>query len=59
VAGRWRRAVGDLPECWLRLDRTVTVDVEAKAKELAVLDLQRELDARLARPPRARRAASR
>lgn len=32
---------GDVPSCWL--DRTLTIDVEAKAKELAVLRLQRWL----------------
>lgn len=31
----------DLPECWL--ERDMTVDVEAKAKELAVVRLMREL----------------
>ncbi|MBL9122708.1 MAG: UV DNA damage repair endonuclease UvsE [Planctomycetaceae bacterium] len=35
--------VGDFPECWRQ--RTLTVEVEAKAKELAVLRLQRELTA--------------
>ncbi|MEW5894744.1 MAG: UV DNA damage repair endonuclease UvsE [Candidatus Omnitrophota bacterium] len=32
----------DFPKCWRRLD--VTVEVEAKAKELAVLKLKRELN---------------
>ncbi|MBW2467302.1 MAG: UV DNA damage repair endonuclease UvsE [Deltaproteobacteria bacterium] len=32
----------DFPECWKCLE--ITVDVEAKAKELAVLELLRELD---------------
>jgi UV DNA damage endonuclease len=31
----------DLPTCWLPLD--ITIEVEAKAKELAVLKLQREI----------------
>jgi UV DNA damage endonuclease len=34
-------APGDLPECWL--EREMTVDIEAKAKELAVLRLMEEL----------------
>ncbi len=33
---------GDFPECWLLLD--VTVEIEAKAKELAVLKLKKEID---------------
>lgn len=33
--------IDDFPEEWLRID--ATVDVEAKAKELAVLKLQTEL----------------
>ena len=32
----------DFPECWLKLD--ITVEVEAKAKELAVLKLMREIE---------------
>lgn len=32
---------GDFPECWKNMD--VTVEVEAKAKELAVLELRRSL----------------
>jgi UV DNA damage endonuclease len=32
----------DFPRCWL--DRTVTVEVEAKAKELAVMKLMRDLE---------------
>ena len=35
----------DFPDCWLNLD--VTVEVEAKAKEVAVLKLKKELDRRL------------
>jgi UV DNA damage endonuclease len=34
-------SLGDLPECWL--DREMTVDIEAKAKELAVLRLMQEV----------------
>jgi UV DNA damage endonuclease len=34
--------VADFPECWKGFD--LTVDVEAKAKELAVLKLMRDLD---------------
>ncbi|MCA9058951.1 MAG: UV DNA damage repair endonuclease UvsE [Planctomycetaceae bacterium] len=37
-------AVDDFPDCWRGLD--VTVEVEAKAKELAVLKLRRELEER-------------
>lgn len=49
----------DLPRLWLELEQRITVDVEAKEKELAVLALQRELD-RLAAPRGgARRAAPR
>ena len=33
--------VNDFPECWRR--RKITVEVEAKAKELAVLKLKKEL----------------
>lgn len=61
--GGWRSAAprvhsdyirpGDFPECWKNLD--VTVEVEARAKELAVLRLRRWLT----RPLRARRAAER
>jgi len=36
--------MADVPECWR--GRTMTVDVEAKAKELAVVRLMRELKAR-------------
>ena len=36
--------LADLPECWL--DREMTVDIEAKAKELAVLRLMEELTRR-------------
>lgn len=34
----------DLPECWLNLKTPVTIEVEAKAKELAVLALRKWLD---------------
>ena len=34
--------VNDFPRCWLNLD--LTVEVEAKAKELAVLKLKRQLE---------------
>lgn len=34
---------GDVPACWLSLRRALTVEVEAKAKELAVLRLRRAL----------------
>ena len=34
----------DFPESWLKLD--ITLDVEAKAKELAVLKLMQEIDIR-------------
>jgi UV DNA damage endonuclease len=37
--------VDDFPRCWLDLD--LTVEVEAKAKELAVLKLNKELEKRL------------
>jgi len=33
----------DVPACWLALRRSITVEVEAKAKELAVLRLRRAL----------------
>ncbi|MCX7030840.1 MAG: UV DNA damage repair endonuclease UvsE [Spirochaetes bacterium] len=36
----------DIPDCWLSLSRTVTVEVEAKAKEVAVLRLKRALERR-------------
>ena len=32
----------DFPECWLKLN--ITVEVEAKAKELAVLKLKKQID---------------
>lgn len=32
----------DFPQCWLNLD--ITVEVEAKAKELAVIELRREIE---------------
>ena len=35
----------DVPECWLELPRTVTIEVEAKAKEKAVLALADSLRA--------------
>jgi UV DNA damage endonuclease len=48
--------LGDFPDCWRRL--SVTVEVEAKAKELAVLRLRDELHSPVAassrRPPRTR-----
>lgn len=34
--------IADFPKCWLQLD--VTVEIEAKAKELAVLKLMKEID---------------
>ncbi|WP_164101042.1 UV DNA damage repair endonuclease UvsE [Candidatus Laterigemmans baculatus] len=40
--------VRDFPECWFGLD--VTVEVEAKAKELAVLQLKKELRERFDTP---------
>lgn len=39
----------DFPECWL--DLNITVEVEAKAKELAVLKLKRQLDKKLKDAP--------
>ena len=44
--------VSDFPKCWRKL--AVTVEVEAKAKELAVLRLQRELRAYASRDPSVR-----
>ncbi len=35
--------IADFPECWRRLKIDITVDVEAKAKEIAVLKLRDEL----------------
>jgi UV DNA damage endonuclease len=32
----------DFPECWMNMD--ITVEIEAKAKELAVLKLKKHLD---------------
>ena len=32
----------DFPDCWLNLD--VTVEIEAKAKELAVLKLKKQME---------------
>ena len=34
----------DFPECWLKLKQNFTLDVEAKSKELAVLQLKRQLE---------------
>jgi UV DNA damage endonuclease len=39
----------DVPVCWLVLRRNLTVEVEAKAKEIAVLRLKRALERRGAR----------
>jgi UV DNA damage endonuclease len=39
----------DVPACWLALRRSITVEVEAKAKEVAVLRLERALARRGAR----------
>ena len=36
----------DFPECWLNLN--ITVEVEAKAKELAVLKLKKYMDGKMA-----------
>lgn len=36
----------DLPSCWLSLRRLITVEVEAKAKELAVLRVKRAFERR-------------
>jgi UV DNA damage endonuclease len=38
--------LSDIPDCWLSLSRAVTVEVEAKAKEVAVLRLKRALERR-------------
>ncbi len=35
--------VNDFPECWLKLDRKITVDLEAKFKELAIERLRNDL----------------
>ena len=35
--------IKDFPECWRHLNVAVTIEVEAKAKELAVLKLKRQL----------------
>ncbi len=35
--------LNDFPVCWRDLDRKVTIDIEAKAKELAIAALQKEL----------------
>lgn len=45
-------AIADFPDCWRNLE--LTVDVEAKAKELAVLKLMGELDSSPAATPRRR-----
>lgn len=37
--------VKDFPECWLKLDRKITVDLEAKFKELAIERLRHDLQA--------------
>jgi UV DNA damage endonuclease len=42
--------VSDFPECWR--DRDLTVEVEAKAKEIAVLKLRNELQERTGRASR-------
>jgi len=39
-------APADVPDCWLELRRSVTVEVEAKAKEVAVLRLRKTLERR-------------
>jgi UV DNA damage endonuclease len=39
-------APADVPGCWLTLRRNLTVEVEAKAKEVAVLRLKRALERR-------------
>jgi UV DNA damage endonuclease len=49
-------AVGDFPLCWRHL--AITVEVEAKAKELAVGQLQRELSCRPMRKKESRGPAS-
>lgn len=41
---------GDIPECWRQLD--ITVEVEAKAKEIAVTRLLKELGAQAGSTPR-------
>lgn len=41
--------VRDFPKCWREL--TITVEVEAKAKELAVLKLKKQLERRLKKGP--------
>jgi UV DNA damage endonuclease len=46
-------AAEDVPDCWL--GRKLTVEVEAKAKEAAVLKLQADLAGRQRRPSQARR----
>lgn len=33
----------DFPDCWRKINMNITVDVEAKAKELAVLELRKNL----------------
>jgi UV DNA damage endonuclease len=39
-------SLSDVPSCWRTLGRTITVEVEAKAKEVAVLRLKRALERR-------------
>ena len=41
--------VNDFPEHWLDLELDLTVEVEAKAKEIAVFDLRKTLEARIGR----------
>jgi UV DNA damage endonuclease len=43
--------VRDFPACWLERKERITVEIEAKYKELAVLRLMRELGAASAAPP--------
>jgi hypothetical protein len=35
--------IQDVPEYWLNLKQDITIEVEAKAKELAILKLQKDL----------------
>ena len=52
--------LADFPACWRELSLDFTVDVEAKAKELAVVKLMRDLGmidtVRIAKPPRKAKA---